>query len=168
MPVRVEDSDRVLRVAAPVPAAPSTRPVVAPVANAAVAHTGALAVSAAVPVEIYRGEENLGSTPATLQLPEGPQTLEYRYQGLRQTLTHFIARDQTTTATVSFLIKVQINAQPWAQVFMDGVNQTLLGQTPLGDVNVPIGSVLVFQNPAFPGKRYRVTARDTAIQVTFP
>jgi hypothetical protein len=168
MPVRVEDSDRVLRVAAPVPAAPSTRPVVAPVANAAVAHTGALAVSAAVPVEIYRGEENLGSTPATLQLPEGPQTLEYRYQGLRQTLTHFIARDQTTTATVSFLIKVQINAQPWAHVFMDGVNQTLLGQTPLGDVNVPIGSVLVFQNPAFPGKRYRVTARDTAIQVTFP
>jgi hypothetical protein len=169
LPVRVEDSDRMLRVAAPAaPAAPPPRPATAPVANAAAAPMGALAVSAAVPAEIYRGEESLGSTPATLQLPEGPQTLEYRYQGLRQTLTHFIARDQTTRATVSFLTKVQINAQPWAQVFMDGINLTLIGQTPLGDVNVPIGSVLVFQNPGFPDKRHRVTARDTAIQVTFP
>ena len=164
--LRVEDSDRVLRAVAS-PPAPSPQPVAAPVANVTPARMGALAISAAVPVEIYRGEENLGSTPATLQLAEGPQTLEYRYQGLRQTLTHLITRDQTTTATVSFLIKVQINAQPWAQVFLDGRNLTLLGQTPLGDVSVPIGSVLVFQNPGFSDKRYRVTARDTAIQVTF-
>jgi len=165
-PLRVEDADRVLRVASP--ASPVPKLAAAPVANVAAAPMGALAVSAAVPVEIYRGEENLGSTPATLQLPEGPQTLEYRYQGLRQTLTHVIARDHTTTATVSFLIKVQINAQPWAQVFMEGINLTPIGQTPLGDVSLPIGSVLVFQNPTFPAKRYRVTAKDTAIQITFP
>jgi hypothetical protein len=66
------------------------------------------------------------------------------------------------------VIKVQINAQPWAQVFMEGTNLTPIGQTPVGDISVPIGSVLVFQNPAFPAKRYRVTARDTAIQITFP
>jgi hypothetical protein len=165
-PLRVEDADRVLRVASP--ASPVSKLAAAPVASVAAAPMGALAVSAAVPVEIYRGEENLGSTPATLQLPAGPQTLEYRYQGLRQTLTHVIARDQTTTATVSFVIKVQINAQPWAQVFMEGTNLTPIGQTPVGDISVPIGSVLVFQNPAFPAKRYRVTARDTAIQITFP
>jgi hypothetical protein len=164
-PVHVEDADRTLRVASP--ASPLPRPAVTTVASVAVARMGALAVSAAVPVEIYRGEENLGSTPATLQFAEGPQTLEYRYQGLRQTLTHLITPGQTTTATVSFLTKVQINAQPWAQVFMDGINLTPLGQTPLGDVSVPIGSVLVFQNPGFPDKRYRVTARDTAIQITF-
>lgn len=164
--LRVEDADRVLRVASPAP--PLSKPAPPPVASVAATPMGALAVSAAVPVEIYHGEENLGSTPATLQLAEGPQTLEYRYQGLRQTLTHVIARGQTTTATVSFLTKVQINAQPWAQVFLDGIDLTPLGQTPLGDVSVPIGSTLVLQNPAFPAKRYRVTARDTAIQVTFP
>ena len=139
------------------------RPVVAaPVAM------GDLAVSAAVPVEIYRGEEHLGSTPTTLQLPAGSQTLEYRYQGLRQTLNHTILAQQTTTATIQFMAKVQINARPWAQVFVDGTRLTPLGQTPLGDVSVPIGSVLVFQNPGFPEKRYRVTAKDAAIQMAFP
>jgi len=129
---------------------------------------GSLAVSSAVPVEIYRGDEHLGSTPATLQLPAGPQTLEYRYQGLRQTLTHVIKSQETTTAAVSFSARVQINAKPWAQVFVDGAQLTPIGQTPIGDVSVPIGSVLVFQNPGFPEKRYRVTAKDAAITVTFP
>jgi hypothetical protein len=164
-PLRLEDSDRMLRAVAP--SAP-TMPKPAAAANTSPAPMGTLAVSAAVPVEIYRGDVNLGSTPTTLQLAEGPQTLEYRYQGLRQTLTHMITRDQTTTATISILIKVQINAQPWAQVILDGPNMTALGQTPLGDVNVPIGSVLVFQNPAFPDKRYRVKPTDTAIRITFP
>ena len=129
---------------------------------------GDLALSAAVPVEIYRGEENLGSTPTTLQLPSGPQTLEYRYQGLRQTVTHHITAQSTTTATISFLTKLQINARPWAQVFVEGARLTPIGQTPLGDVSVPIGTVLVFQNPGYPDKRVRVTARDAAIQVMFP
>jgi hypothetical protein len=145
------------------PAVVSTPPVAA-----AKPLMGDLAVSAAVPVEIYRGEENLGSTPTTLQLPSGPQTLEYRYQGLRQSVTHYITAQATTTATISFLTKLQINARPWAQVFVDGARLTPIGQTPLGDVSVPIGSVLVFQNPGHPDKRYRVTARDAAIQITFP
>jgi hypothetical protein len=129
---------------------------------------GDLAISAAVPVDIYRGEEHLGSTPTTLQLPAGPQTLEYRYQGLRQLLTHTVVAQQTTTTTIQFLIKVQINAKPWAQVFVDGARMTPIGQTPLGDVSVPIGSTLVFQNPGYPDKRYRITAKDAAIQMTFP
>jgi hypothetical protein len=154
-PARIEP----IPVAAP---RPDSTPLQAPAA------TGALAVSAAVPVDIYRGDEHLGSTPATLQLPPGPQVLEYRYQGLRQTLTHLIRSRETTTATISFPIKVQINAKPWAQVFVDGLQLTPIGQTPLGDVSVSVGSVLVFQNPGFPDKRYRVTPKDAAIQVTFP
>jgi len=129
---------------------------------------GALAVNAAVPAEIYRGEEHLGSTPTTLQLPAGLHTLEYRYQGLRQVVTHAITGQETTMATIAFPIKVQINSRPWAQVFIDGARLTPLGQTPLGDVAVPVGSVLVFQKPGFPDKRYRVTAKDVAIQMTFP
>ncbi|HET9217559.1 MAG TPA: bacterial transcriptional activator domain-containing protein [Terriglobia bacterium] len=163
--VRVEDSNRVFRVDT---GSRGSKPVASPMSVAAAPPMGALAVSAAVPVEIYRGDENLGSTPATLQLVEGPHTLEYRYEGLRQTLTHLITREQTTTATVSFPVKIQINAQPWAQVFMDGIKLMPIGQTPLGDVSVPIGSVLIFRNPNFPDKRYRVTAKDTAIRITFP
>jgi hypothetical protein len=157
--LRVESSDRLLRADSSPPQAPAPR------VRSAVA-MGALAVNAAVPAEIYRGEEHLGSTPTTLQLPAGMQTLEYRYQGLRQTLSHFISSNETTIATVSFSTRVQINAKPWAQVSIAG--SRLLGQTPIGDVDVPIGSILVFQNPGFPEKRYRVTASDAEIQVTFP
>ena len=92
---------------------------------------GYLAISSVVPVEIYRGDEHLGSTPATLQLAPGSQALEYRYQGLRQTRTHLISSQETSTANITFPIKVQINARPWAQVFMDGERLTPIGQTPL-------------------------------------
>jgi hypothetical protein len=129
---------------------------------------GYLAISSVLPLEIYRGEEHVGSTPTTLQLPPGSQVLEYRYQGFRQTRTHLISSQETSTANITFPIKVQINARPWAQVFLDGARLTPIGQTPLGDVSVPIGGVLVFQNPGFPDKRYRVTAKDAEIQIAFP
>ena len=92
---RVESADRWLRADSPPPQASAPR------VRSAVA-MGALAVNAAVPAEIYRGEEHLGSTPTTLQLPAGMQTLEYRYQGLRQTLSHLIKSQETTIATISF------------------------------------------------------------------
>jgi len=158
--IRIESVDRTLR-----PTSPPLKSAVPPAPNAAM---GSLAVNASVPVDIYRADEHLGSTPVTLQLPPGVQTLEYRYQGFHQTVSHVIKSQETTTAVISFMIKVEINARPWAQVSIEGTQLRPLGQTPLGDVSVPIGSVLVFQNPGFPIKRYRVTARDTAIQVAFP
>lgn len=73
-----------------------------------------------------------------------------------------------TTATVTSDVTVQINAKPWADVVVDGNPTRALGQTPLGGVSVPVGSTLVFRNPNFPEKKYRVAAKDTAIQVVFP
>jgi hypothetical protein len=162
-PARIEATS-----ALPSPVPPLRASVPALPGSVAASAMGTLAVSAAVPVDIYRGEEHLGSTPTTLHLPLGSQTLEYRYEGLRQTRSHVIKSQETATAAISFLIKVEINAKPWAQVSVEGTQLEPLGQTPLGAISVPIGSVLVFQNPGFPDKRYRVTARDTTIQMTFP
>ena len=69
---------------------------------------------------------------------------------------------------VTFDVPVQINARPWAQVFIEGSQRQPLGQTPLSDVRVPIGSLLVFENPNFQGKSYRVTGKETEIRMTFP
>ena len=69
---------------------------------------------------------------------------------------------------VTFEVPLQINARPWAQVFLDGPERQPLGQTPLSEVRVPIGSVLIFENPNFAGKNYRVTGRETEIRMTFP
>jgi hypothetical protein len=65
-------------------------------------------------------------------------------------------------------LTVQINARPWAQVFLDGPTRKALGQTPLSGVAVPVGGVLVFENPNFASKTHRITDTDAAIQVNFP
>jgi hypothetical protein len=103
-----------------------------------------------------------------LELPAGNQRLEYRHQDMKKIVTHVINANETTTAMITFDVPVQINAKPWAQVFIDGSQRQPLGQTPLSDVRVPIGSVLVFENPNFQGKKYRVKGTETEIRVNFP
>jgi len=129
---------------------------------------GRLVVNSVIPAEIYQGDKLLGTTPATLQLLPGRQTLEYRHGDLRTVGNHTIKANETTNASITFQATVQINAKPWAQVFLDGAPRRALGQTPLSGVNVPVGGVLVFENPNFTPKSYRVTDKDTAIQVDFP
>jgi len=150
----------------PGPDASSSKSTVPPAAPAAA--DGTLAVSSLIPADIYRDDKLIGSTPATLQLPAGRQTLEYRHGDLRTQVTHNIKPKETSTALITFETVVQINARPWAQVFIDGATRRPLGQTPLSNVRVPIGSVLVFENPNFPSKDHRVTDKETAIQVVFP
>ena len=149
-------------------AAPAPAPPAVPAANApAVAEMGKLSVTSPTTAEIYLGNRYLGSTPTTLQLPVGRQTLEYRHGDLRTVVTHTIKPGATTTTSVTFQVTVQINAKPWAQVSFDGTPRRQLGQTPLSGVVVPIGGVLTFENPNFPTKTYRITDTDSAIQINF-
>jgi hypothetical protein len=129
---------------------------------------GSLAVSSPTVAEIYQNGQFIGSTPTTLQLPSGQQSLEYRHGDLRTVVVHDIKPNETTAASVTFQVTVQINAKPWAQVFLDGAQRRPLGQTPLSGVSVPIGGTLVFENPNFAPKTYRITEKDAAIQLNFP
>jgi hypothetical protein len=133
--------------------------------SAPILPSGTLAVSSAAPAEIYIDDQYVGSTPASLQMSPGTHTVEYRFGERRKTLTHIIGSSETTKATVTFDIQVLINANPWANVFLDGSQRKLLGQTPLSGIEVPIGSVLVFEHPQFPPKRYRVTGNETGIRI---
>jgi hypothetical protein len=136
--------------------------------SGAVGPVGNLELTADVPVDVFMNGKLMGKTPVTLELPAGPQRIEYRYLGYEKTISHIIKRAETTKATITFDVNLQINARPWAQVSLDGPRGRSLGQTPLGNVTVPAGSVLVFQNPGFPAKKYRVTGRETAVQIVFP
>jgi hypothetical protein len=158
---------------APTPVAPAAAPAtpapVPPVRVEPLVQTGTLALSSSVVAEIYLGQKRVGSTPTTLTLPQGRQTLEYRYKNRSAVVSYEIKANQTTTAWVTFETTVQINAKPWAEVAVEGAPRRSLGETPLSNVRVPIGSVLVFENPNFPSKTqtHRVTDDDTAIQVVF-
>ena len=130
--------------------------------------TGTLAVSSPTSVDIYKDDAYIGSVPVSLELPAGPTTLEYRHGALIKKVTHVVNGNETTRAMITFDVSVQINSRPWAEVFLDGVERKPLGQTPLSGVRVPIGGVLVFENPQFQPKRYRVTGNETGIQIVFP
>jgi hypothetical protein len=137
-----------------------------PPANPAGPRRGKLAISSPVRAQIYLDGRMIGATPTTLDLPAGEQTLEYRYEDVRKRITHTIRPDETTAVNVVMDITLQINAQPWAEVFLqDG---TSLGQTPLSGIRVPVGSLLIFRNPGFSEKTYRVSSRDTSVGVVFP
>jgi hypothetical protein len=163
-------------VATQTPVAAAAAPASSPTTSAgtpaaagnAASEMGRLAVSSTIPAEIYLGNKNLGSTPTTVQLPAGRQTLEYRHGDLRTVVNHTIKPNETISAAITFQVTVQINAKPWAQVFLEGTPRRPLGQTPLSGITVPVSSVLVFENPNFPSKTYRVTEKDTAVQVNFP
>jgi hypothetical protein len=160
------------RVSTPTPAvtpASAPRPEAAsPDPPVVAAGRGTLAISSPTTVDIYRNDVYLGSVPVSLELTAGSQTLEYRHGSLRKTVTHSITSNETTKATITFDVSVPINSKPWAEVFVDGAERKDLGQTPLSGARVPIGSVLIFENPQFQPKRYRVTGNETGIQVVFP
>src|SRR6266566_204297 len=144
----------------PDPVANEPQPVIA-------AAAGTLAVSAQTPVDIYKDDAYLGAAPVSLELPAGTHTLEYRHGSLRKYVTHVINSNETTKTMITFDVSVQINSKPWAAVFIDGVEKKALGQTPLSGVRVPIGSILIFENPRFQTKTYRVTGNETGIQIVF-
>src|SRR6266571_3279846 len=147
-------------VVPPPPAANEPQPVIA-------AAAGTLAVSSPTSVDIYKDDAYLGAAPVSLELPAGTHTIEYRHGSLRKYVTHVINSNETTKTTITFDVSVQINSKPWAAVFIDGVEKKALGQTPLSGVRVPIGSVLIFENPRFQTKTYRVTGNETGIQIVF-
>lgn len=133
-----------------------------------VAGTGILAISSPTSVDIYENDAYLGSVPVSLELSAGAHTLEYRHGRLQKFVTLIINRNETAKEMVTFDVSVQINSRPWSEVFVDGVERKDLGQTPLSGVQVPVGGVLIFENPQFQVKKYRITGNETAIQVVFP
>jgi hypothetical protein len=143
-------------------AVPKAAEPVVPVAS------GILAISSPTSVDIYKDDVYMGSVPVSLELPAGSYTFEYRHGTLRRTVTHVVTGNETTRTSVTFDVSLPINSRPWADVYIDGPQRKALGQTPLGRVSVPIGSVLIFENPKFQPKRYRVTGNESSIQISFP
>src|SRR5262245_57959520 len=70
--------------AAPVISRPETRPAPEPVVTSP---GGKLAVSSSTSVEIYRGDQYIGSAPITIDISPGTYTFEYRHEGMTILIT---------------------------------------------------------------------------------
>ncbi|HZB25121.1 MAG TPA: PEGA domain-containing protein, partial [Vicinamibacterales bacterium] len=144
--------------------APAATPEPAPAAAAAPAATGApLAgwISAKLPftVEIREKGNLLGTTDADrLMLASGTHQLQFVNESLGYDETRSVQVVAGRVTPISLALPkgtVNLNASPWAEVWLDGVR---VGETPIGNLSVAIGShEIIFRHPQFGEKRHAVS-----------
>ena len=116
---------------------PPARAAPAPPPNAA---GGFLAVASPVPLEIREDGKVLGSTEVErLMLPAGEHELELSNEALGYRSTRSVRIEAGKTAALKVdppKGTLSINAQPWAEVWVDGQR---IGETPIGKLPQTIG-----------------------------
>jgi hypothetical protein len=119
-------------------------------------------------VQVFEGKRFVGSSVTEkIPLTAGSHELELMNESLQYRATERVqvAPGKTATLTVSLPSgTLQLNATPWADVFVDGRS---VGQTPLANVPVPIGAhEIAFRHPSFAEQtRSVVVGMNTAVRV---
>lgn len=136
-----------------------------PVSSGAI---GGLRVASAIDLQVFEEGRLVGTTAGTLALTAGRHLLDVVNDkvGYRSKQTVDVRPGQTTTLTVTPPNgRISINAVPWAEVWIAG---TLIGDTPLANVSLPLGDhEIVFRHPQLGERRQTATVRsDTMNRVT--
>jgi hypothetical protein len=123
-----------------------------------------LSVTAPIPLRVKEAGRLIGSSDVDkLMLSSGDHELEFANDGLGFHVTRRvnITAGKTTVSTVAVPNgSVSLNALPWAEVYVDGNH---LGQTPLGNVTLPIGThEVVFRHPDLGERKETITVTATA------
>lgn len=120
---------------------------------------GWIAVTLPFAVEIREKGKLLGTSDADrLMLGAGSHVLEFVNQPLGFSVSRTVQVAAGRVTPVSFELprgSVNLNAAPWAEVWLDGVR---VGETPIGNLSVPIGPhEVVFKHPQFGERRHAVS-----------
>ena len=146
-------------------------PVVGPPAPAAV-HTatvpsvrsGGLRLSAPIDLEILENGRRLGSNAGPIVMTPGSHQLELvnAALGYRTRETVVVKNGQTTALMVSLPNgRLSVNALPWAEVWID---DKPVGETPLGNLSIPIGEhQVVFRHPQLGERRQLAVVRADGV-----
>jgi hypothetical protein len=117
------------------------------------------------PVQVFEAGRMVGTSEIDrIMLPPGARNLEFVADslGFRQSLQVSISAGRAAPVSLTIpRVAMNINALPWAEVFIDGAR---IGDTPLANVMQTIGDhEIVFRHPQLGEKRQmtRVSARDS-------
>jgi hypothetical protein len=120
---------------------------------------GFLTVSAPIEVQLYENGQLLGSSQSErIMVAAGSHQIDIVNKALGYRVTRTV--QVTPNKAVAIPIKLPtgsmaVNAVPWANVFLDGVD---MGETPIGNLSATIGShELVFRHPDLGEQRRTVT-----------
>jgi hypothetical protein len=153
-----------------IPAAPPVPAAVPNEASAEAASTPAAPLAGWITVklpfaaEIRQQGRLLGTTEADrLMLPSGAQELEFVNEplGYRHVRRIQVAPGRVTSVALEIPKGViNLNAAPWAEVWVDGQR---IGETPIGNLSLAIGAhEVVFRHPQFGEKRHAVSVTTGA------
>ena len=122
---------------------------------------GWVAVRSPVELQVYEGERLLGTTSVDrLMLTTGTHTLRFVNKAAEVNVSRRVTIEPGRTARVEVAVPtgiLSVNASPWAAVSID---QREVGETPLGNLELPAGSHdVVFRHPDFGERRQRITLR---------
>lgn len=125
--------------------------------------SGWLSVKAPVRVEIHEGGRLLGTSDSErVMIAAGRHELELVNEmlGYRESKTVQVPAGRTASLTVQFPDgTVNLNASPWAEVFIDGER---VGETPIGNLKVSLGPhEVVFRHPQLGEKRHAISVTLT-------
>jgi archaellum component FlaG (FlaF/FlaG flagellin family) len=135
--------------------------IVAPPTSASAA--GWLSVTVASPLQIFEQDRLVGTTAiGRLLLPPGVHVLDFTSEelGFRAQRTITIRPGTPTEVAIDLpAVTLSVNAQPWAEVFVDGER---VGETPIGTLSRPIGRhEVVLRHPEL-GERRRTVMLTTS------
>jgi hypothetical protein len=141
--------------------------IVSGVAAADAATTGGwLTVSSPVPMQLREAGKVIGTTESDrVMLPAGDHDVEILNEalGFRAVRKMRVAPGKTATTRIELPNgSLSLNAQPWAEVWIDGER---VGDTPIGNLQRPIGThQVVFRHPELGERRESVviTTRQPA------
>lgn len=135
--------------------------VVAPATAGAVA--GWLSVDVASPLQIFEEGRLVGTTNiGRLLLPPGVHVLDFVSDelGFRAQRTVTVRPGTATDVRLELpAVTLSINAQPWAEVFVDGER---VGETPIGTLSRPVGRHEVLLRHPELGERRRTVTLTTS------
>ncbi len=135
-----------------VPAPPPQRP-------------GGIRVSSPIDLEVFEGDRRLGSTAAGIvPAPAGRHEVDLvnSVLGFRSRQVVDVRAGQVAALTVSPPNgRININAVPWAEVFIGGKS---LGETPIGNLSIPLGEhEIIFRHPQLGEVRRTAVVRSDAV-----
>jgi hypothetical protein len=126
-------------------------------------YSGWVVVNAPVELQILESGKQIGTAgEGPIVLAAGHHTIEVANQALDYRSTHEVDIQPGEEQRLDLNPKglANLNAVPWAEVWLDG---TKIGDTPLGNVAVPLGTrEFIFKNPQFGERKISTTITGTA------
>jgi PEGA domain len=121
--------------------------------------SGFVEIAAPFVVEVAEGGKVIGTSDTQIILGPGRHTLHLQNKDLAYSATQAVDIEPGETARIPIDPRgnANINAVPWAEVFIDGQKA---GDTPLANVAIRLGlREIVFKNPNFPERKIATTIK---------